>query len=203
MGGGSVLGLCLADLRLLPGDLYRAAIVVIYVAFLNSTTAWLISSARGTAGAVLVLGIVGGCGMSAVAEQYQGKQAWAYTSFASVLGGTALVAGVIALITASTVALAILVVATLVLWLVQRRGTLSSRPLFQAGAVTHIRSSIRKKPGIDRGELVDSDQRVHAVPVQVRAWCTIEITSAMLIGTASAVAMFMPTMCLVVEIPSK
>ena len=95
-----------------------AAIVVIYVAFLNSTTAWLISSARGTAAAVLVLGIVGGCGMSAAAEQYQGKQARAYTSFACALGGTALVAGVIALITASTVALAILVVATLALWLV-------------------------------------------------------------------------------------
>jgi len=35
---------------------------------------WLISSARGTAAAVLVLGIVGGCGMSAAAEQYQGKR---------------------------------------------------------------------------------------------------------------------------------
>ena len=50
---------------------FMAAIVVIYVAFLNSTTAWLISSARGTAAAVLVLGIVGGCGLSAAAEQYQ------------------------------------------------------------------------------------------------------------------------------------
>ena len=97
---------------------FMAAIVVIYVAFLNSTTEWLISSARGTAAAVLVLGIVGGCGMSAAAEQYQGQRARAYTSFASVLGATALVAGVIALITASTVALAILVVATLALWLV-------------------------------------------------------------------------------------
>jgi hypothetical protein len=97
---------------------FMAAIVVIYIAFLNSTTAWLISSARGTAAAVLVLGMVGGCGMSAVAEQYQGTRARAYTSFASVLGATALVAGVIALITASTAALAILVVATLTLWLV-------------------------------------------------------------------------------------
>jgi hypothetical protein len=95
-----------------------AAIVVIYIAFLNSTTAWLISSARGTAAAVLVLGCVGGCAMGAAAEQYQGKQARAYRSFASALGATALVAGVIALITASTVALAILVAATLALWLV-------------------------------------------------------------------------------------
>ena len=97
---------------------FMAAIVVIYVAFLNSTTAWLISSARGTAAAALVLGMVGGCGMSAAAEQYQGTRGRAYTSFASLLGATALVAGVLALITASTVALAFLVAATLALWLV-------------------------------------------------------------------------------------
>ena len=95
-----------------------AAIAVICIAFLNSTTAWLISSARGTAAAVLVLGMVGGCGMSAAAGQYQGARTRACTSLASVLGATALVAGVIALITASTVALAILVLATLTLWLV-------------------------------------------------------------------------------------
>ena len=97
---------------------FMAAIAVIYVAFLNSTTAWLISSARGTAVAVLVLGFAGGCVMSAAAAQYQGTPARAYTSFASVLGATALIAGVITLITASTVALAILVVVTLALWLV-------------------------------------------------------------------------------------
>ena len=34
---------------------FLAAIVVICVAFLNSTSAWLISSARGTAAAVLLL----------------------------------------------------------------------------------------------------------------------------------------------------
>lgn len=96
---------------------FMAAIAVIYVAFLNSTTAWLISSARGTAAAVLVLGAVGGCAMSAAAEQYQDRRARTYTSFAGVLGAIALVAGVTALITASTTALAILVVATLALWL--------------------------------------------------------------------------------------
>jgi hypothetical protein len=96
---------------------FMAAIVIIYVAFLNSTTAWLISSARGTAAAVLVLGFVGGCAMSAAAELYQGTRARTYTSFASVLGVIALAAGVVALITAITVALAIRVVATLALWL--------------------------------------------------------------------------------------
>jgi hypothetical protein len=96
---------------------FMAAIVVSYAAFRDSTTAWLISSARGTAGAVLFLGMVGGCGMSAAAEQYQDAQAWLYRSLASVAGTAALVAGVIALITGSTVALAILVAVTLALWL--------------------------------------------------------------------------------------
>ena len=117
---------------------FMAAIVVIYVAFLNSTTAWLISSARGTAGAVLVLGMVGGCGMSAAAGQYQDKGARAYTSVASVLGATALVAGVIALITASTVALAILVVITLALWLVATvRHALTPRAVPRRDRDTH------------------------------------------------------------------
>jgi hypothetical protein len=94
-----------------------AAIVVIYYAFLHSTTAWLISSPRGTATAVLVLGFVGGCGMSAAA-QYQDRQARPYTGAASLLGFVALVGGVVALITASKVALAVLVAAALALWLV-------------------------------------------------------------------------------------
>jgi hypothetical protein len=112
---------------------FMAAIVVIYVAFLNSTTAWLISSARGTAAAVLALGIVGGCGMSVAAEQYQGQLARAYTSFASALGTTALIAGVIALITASTVALAVLVGATLALWLAATARHAFTRPAAASG----------------------------------------------------------------------
>jgi hypothetical protein len=95
-----------------------AAIVVIYVAFLHSTTAWLISSARGTATAVLVLGLVGGCGMSAAGERYRTRQGQAYTGAMSLLGLVALAAGVVALITASTVALAVLVAAAVALWLV-------------------------------------------------------------------------------------
>lgn len=117
---------------------FMAAIAVIYVAYLNSTTAWLISSARGTATAVLVLGMVGGCAMSAPAERYEGRRAPAYTSFASLVGATALVAGVIALITANTVALAILVVATLALWLVATvRHTLTRPAAAVGGRDTH------------------------------------------------------------------
>ena len=67
---------------------------------------------------MLVLGIVGDCGMSAAAGQCQGTRAGPTRAFAGVLSATALVAGVIALITASTVALAVVVVATLSLWLV-------------------------------------------------------------------------------------
>jgi hypothetical protein len=97
---------------------FMAAIVVIYIAFLNSTSAWLISSARGTATAVLVLGVVGGCAMGAAADLFQAKRAWGYTTLASLLGAAALAAAVTALITASTIALGILVVATLALWMV-------------------------------------------------------------------------------------
>jgi len=115
-----------------------AAIVVIYIAFLNSTTAWLISSARGTAAAVLILGGVGGCVMSAAGGQYQGPRARAYMSLAGVLGGIALVSGVIALITASTVALAILVAATLTLWLVATvRHALTPAPVPGGSRDTH------------------------------------------------------------------
>jgi hypothetical protein len=67
----------------------------------------LISSACGTAAAVLVLGIVGGCCMSA-AGQYPGTRARA-------LGITALVR-VLAPIIASTIALAMLVMALRTWW---------------------------------------------------------------------------------------
>ena len=49
---------------------FMAAIVVISAAFLNSTSAWLISNARGTAAGMLVLGILGGCSMSAAGVHY-------------------------------------------------------------------------------------------------------------------------------------
>lgn len=112
---------------------FMAAIVVIYIAFLNSTTAWLISSARGTAAAVLVLGIVGGCGLGSAGQEYRDKRAWAYTTLTSVLGLTALAAGVIALITASTVALAVLVAATLALWLAATIRHALTRPIAEGG----------------------------------------------------------------------
>ena len=97
------------------------AIVAVYAAFLNRTSLWLISSARGTTAAVLVLGMVGGCALSAAGDPYAGtrsRPALAFVAIATTLGVVAMVAGVIGLITVSTVALAILVAATIALCLV-------------------------------------------------------------------------------------
>jgi hypothetical protein len=101
--------------------LFMVVIVAAYVAFLDGTSLWLISSARGTACAVLVLGIVGGCALSSAADLYNGPQTRSTQAFAALatLGGIiALVAAVAAMVTGSAVALAILVAATIALWLI-------------------------------------------------------------------------------------
>lgn len=100
--------------------LFMAAIVAGYLAFLHGTSLWLISSARGTTTAVLVLGIVGGCALSAAGDLYLGtlaRPARLLRALATSLGVVALAAGVAGLITGSTVALAILFGATIALWL--------------------------------------------------------------------------------------
>lgn len=101
--------------------LAAGAIVTIYVAFLNGTSAWLISTARGTTTAVLVLGVAGGCALSRLAEAYAGAQsrtALGFTKMATDLGMIALAAAIAGLITGGTLALAILVAAAIALWLV-------------------------------------------------------------------------------------
>ena len=111
---------------------FMAAIAVIYAAFLGGTSAWLISSARGTTTAVLVLGMVGGCAIGAVGELHTGTQprpARVLRAIATTLGLAALIAGIIGLITGSTVALAVLVAATFALWLVSTaRHAFTPRP---------------------------------------------------------------------------
>ena len=82
---------------------------------------WLISSARGTALAVFVLGMVGGCMLSAAGDLYRGPQSRAVRAWrviASVLGVVAFAAAVAGLASGSTVALAVLVAATGALWLI-------------------------------------------------------------------------------------
>jgi hypothetical protein len=65
--------------------LFVAAIVAIYVTFLNGTSLWLISSTRGTTAAVLVLDFVGGCALSAPG----GVRATAQPRWARVLSAIA------------------------------------------------------------------------------------------------------------------
>ena len=117
--------------------IFMAAIAAIYAAFLGGTSAWLISSARGTTTAVLVLGMVGGCAIGAVGELYTGPQprhTRVLRAIATTLGLAALIAGIIGLITGSTVALAVLVVATFALWLISTaRHAFTRRP----GATLH------------------------------------------------------------------
>ena len=51
--------------------LFMGAIAVIYLTFLHGTGVWLISSTRGTATAVFILGMVGGCMLSGAGDLYQ------------------------------------------------------------------------------------------------------------------------------------
>lgn len=100
---------------------FMGAIAVVYAAFLGGTSAWLISSARGTTLAVFVLGMVGGCMLSAPGDLYrepQPRAVRAWRVIASVLGVVAFAAAVAGMVSGSTAALAVLVAATGVLWLV-------------------------------------------------------------------------------------
>jgi hypothetical protein len=100
--------------------LFMAVIAAGYVAFLRGTSLWLISSARGATAAVLVLGVVGGCALSAAGDLYTKAQSgWsmAILVITTMLGIVALIAAVAGLVTGSTFALTVLVTATIALWL--------------------------------------------------------------------------------------
>lgn len=100
---------------------FVGAIAAVYAAFLSGTGVWLISSARGITLAVLVLGMVGTCILSAAGDLYRGPQSRAvrvWRVIASVLGVAAFAAAVAGLASGSTVALAVLVAATGALWLI-------------------------------------------------------------------------------------
>ncbi|HEX9335054.1 MAG TPA: hypothetical protein VF892_04180 [Pseudonocardiaceae bacterium] len=97
-----------------------AAIVAVYVALLQGAGWPLVASVRGTTAAILIIGAVGGCAMGAASELYGKIQTPALRMFvviASILGVGALVSGVIALVTASELALAVVFAATAALWL--------------------------------------------------------------------------------------
>ena len=100
---------------------FMGAIAAVYAAFLGGSGAWLISSARGTTLVVFVLGMVGGCMLGAAGDLYRGPQSRAVRAWrviASVLGVVAFAAAVAGLASGSTVALAVLVATTGVLWII-------------------------------------------------------------------------------------
>ena len=69
---------------------------------------------------ILVVGVIGGCGVRAEDELYarQSQPLWTgvYRKIATVIGVIALIAGLIGLITDSAYALEILVMTTIALW---------------------------------------------------------------------------------------
>ncbi len=132
--------------------LFMAAIAAIYAAFLSGTSAWLISSARGTTTAVLVLGMVGGCAIGAVGDLYAGKQprsARVFRAIATTLGLVALIAAIVGLITASTIALAVLVAATFALWLISTARHAFTLP--PGAAIRHDQHEVIQPAGPAKG----------------------------------------------------
>jgi hypothetical protein len=86
--------------------------VAVYVAFTQGADVPVIDSVRGASGTILLLGIMGGCALSAASES-EGL----YLRLAGALGVIALFAGLAGVILASELALAVLFYATIALWL--------------------------------------------------------------------------------------
>ncbi|MFI7707451.1 hypothetical protein [Nonomuraea sp. NPDC049480] len=90
--------------------------VAIYAAFIQGADVPVISGVRGATAAILLLGLVGGCALGSPGDMSAGKGRL-YTGVAGTLGGIAFLAGVLGLIAASELALAVLFYATIALWL--------------------------------------------------------------------------------------
>jgi hypothetical protein len=122
---------------------FMAAIIALYTAHLGGADGWLLASTRGNATAILVLGMVGGCSLGSANELFQGTRTPRtefYAALATLLGITALTAGVIALVAANGPALAVLFGATMALWVlstVRHLFTAAPAPGTQLGPDTH------------------------------------------------------------------
>jgi hypothetical protein len=105
--------------RDLAATVLTGLVVAGYAAFLAGADLPLIASVRGMAVAVLVTGMVG-CAVGGAEAYRPGTAGWSRraTGVASVVGAAALFAAITALITASGAALAVLVGATVALWVV-------------------------------------------------------------------------------------
>ena len=88
-----------------------------YLAFLLGAELPIVDTVRGTTATVLILGWVGGCAFSGLNDTRKTGLSRFLVVLASVFGVTALAAGIVGLVTASTVALAVLFGATAALWL--------------------------------------------------------------------------------------
>ena len=120
---------------------FMAAIIAMYVAHLNGADGWLLSSTRGNATAIVVLGFVGGCALSSAGELFAGRRTPViemYTALTGLLGVTALVAAMIALIAGNGPALAVLFGATMALWVLSTaRHAFGTPPRAALGRDTH------------------------------------------------------------------
>lgn len=114
-----------------------AAIIALYIAYLQDSGGWIISSTRATTVVVAVLGI-GACGLGRVEGLYAPDRSLStavFATWASMLGSLALIAIVVALVSADPAALATLVVVTAGLWVTATARHLSTARR-RAGNVT-------------------------------------------------------------------
>lgn len=109
-------------MRLNAKDLYAtalvAAIIALYVAYLQDSSGWVVSSTRATAAVVAVLGI-GACALGRAEGLYKPDRSLptaVYATWAAMLGSLAVVAIGVVLVSADPAALRTLVVLTVGLW---------------------------------------------------------------------------------------
>jgi len=124
--------------------LLAGAIIAVYLAFLDGTHLWVISSARGATAAVALLGLAGGAVLGAAGHLATAADSTAvrvYLACTGVLGVAGLAAAVTGLVTGSGAALAALVVVTFSLWLVSAVRHAFTLPAYPGG-----RSAIRPLP---------------------------------------------------------
>lgn len=114
-----------------------------YLAFLLGADLPIVDTVRGTTAAVLILGMAGGCAFSGLDNTGKTGLSRYLVGLASVFGVTALAAGIVGLVTANSVALAVLFGATAALWL-----TATARHAFAANDDT-------ARPGPRTHEVID------------------------------------------------
>lgn len=102
--------------RDIAASLFTAAAVGTYIAYLQGTNVTLISSVRGTAVVVLVLGALG-CAFSDATELSRGTTAGGYRAVMTLVGSITGIAAVLAIILGNGVLLTILVTGVALMWL--------------------------------------------------------------------------------------